>query len=155
MLVMALTVVADQIAKGVIREWIGPTSNNRRWEVAGPVLAFEYVENRGAAFGLFAGQTEVVIFAALVAATILVAGLIGLAARSTLVAVGLGLVAGGALGNLIDRVRHGYVVDFLAVGIWPKFNVADSAISVGLLLLGWYVVNGQDDKRQGDHRPAP
>ncbi len=154
MLVMALTVVTDQTVKGFVKEWIGPTSNDHRWEVAGPVLAFEYVENRGAAFGLFTGQTEVVLIAALVAAIILVSGLIRLAARSTLVAVGLGLVAGGALGNLIDRVRLGYVVDFVAVGVWPKFNVADTAITIGLLLLGWYAVIGQDHERQGDRRPA-
>jgi signal peptidase II len=146
-LVVVLTVVADQMVKVAIRQWIGPASNAHRWEVAGPILAFEYVENRGAAFGLFAGQTEVLVIAALGAAIILTGALIRLAAQSTLVALGLGLVGGGALGNLIDRVRLGYVVDFVAVGVWPKFNIADIAITIGLLLLGWYAVNGQDHKR--------
>ena len=51
--------------------------------------------------------------------------------------VAIGGIAGGALGNLVDRVRLGYVVDFLSVGPWPNFNVADSAITVGVLILIW------------------
>jgi signal peptidase II len=58
--------------------------------------------------------------------------------------VAIGVIAGGAVGNLIDRVRLGYVIDFLAVGPWPNFNVADSAITVGVLTLIW-----------GWTRPAP
>jgi signal peptidase II len=51
--------------------------------------------------------------------------------------VALGLISGGALGNLIDRVRLGHVIDFLSVGPWPNFNVADSAITVGFVVLIW------------------
>ena len=52
----------------------------------------------------------------------------------------LGLLVGGALGNIIDRVRLGYVVDFVAVGVWPKFNAADSAVTIGVLMLAWTYV---------------
>jgi signal peptidase II len=51
--------------------------------------------------------------------------------------VAIGLISGGALGNLFDRVRLGHVVDFLSVGSWPNFNIADSAITVGVLILVW------------------
>jgi signal peptidase II len=51
--------------------------------------------------------------------------------------VATGAIAGGALGNLIDRIRLGYVVDFISVGSWPNFNVADSAVTIGALLLCW------------------
>jgi signal peptidase II len=48
-----------------------------------------------------------------------------------------GAIAGGAVGNLLDRVRLGYVIDFVSIGLWPNFNVADSAITVGVLVLLW------------------
>jgi signal peptidase II len=62
-----------------------------------------------------------------------------------------GAIAGGAIGNLLDRVRLGYVVDFIAIGPWPNFNVADSAITMGALLLcwGWLRTNVS-----GDTNPA-
>jgi signal peptidase II len=58
--------------------------------------------------------------------------------------IGVGLLAGGAAGNLADRARLGYVVDFVSVGRWPNFNVADSAITVGavILITGWALVDG-------------
>jgi signal peptidase II len=56
------------------------------------------------------------------------------------VLVSLGLILGGVSGNLIDRVKLGYVIDFLDLRIWPVFNVADSAITVGAILLGWTIL---------------
>ena len=66
-------------------------------------------------------------------------------------AASLGLLAGGALGNLIDRLRLGHVVDFVAVGVWPKFNVADAAVSLGVLLLVWH---GLSEERTTERRVA-
>jgi lipoprotein signal peptidase len=65
------------------------------------------------------------------------------------VVVSLGLLLGGAFGNLIDRIRLGYVVDFVAVGVWPKFNVADSAITVGVALLALQLMT---DGAKGDRQ---
>jgi signal peptidase II len=146
--VIASVFVLDQAVKLGMTAWLGPDSAAHRWELAGRFLAFEYVENRGAAFGLLAGQTLLLALAAVVATLILLTGLARATATSRLVSIGLALVVGGALGNLIDRVRLGYVVDFLAVGIWPKFNVADCAITIGLLLLGWYAVNERNPESQ-------
>lgn len=138
------TILLDQTLKFAVTGWLGPDAVSHRWELAGSLLAFEYVENPGAAFGLLRGQTGLLILAALAATVLVVLGISRLTAASRMVPVGFGFLLGGALGNLLDRVRLGYVVDFLAVGMWPKFNVADSAITVGLVLLGWYSLFSSD-----------
>jgi signal peptidase II len=133
--VAAAVVVADQVTKSVVEAHL----HNPR-HVLGPFgLALGY--NSGAAFSLFTGLTPLVVLVGVV----LVAVLCWLARRTqgTLVAVGLGLVLGGALGNLADRLfrgHHGAVVDFITLTHWPTFNVGDACITVGvvLLLFGWW-----------------
>lgn len=132
---MVAVVVVDQLTKTVIVDWLGPDQVVHRWELAGPWLAFEYVENTGAAFGLLAGRVWL-----LSALAVLVGFGFLLAFRSDLpqsaqLRLSIALVIGGGIGNFIDRVRLGYVVDFVAVGVWPKFNVADATITVGLIVL--------------------
>ena len=139
-----IIVILDQILKTVMVQWIGPQSDTHRWELAGRLLAFEYLENRGAAFGILPGKTEL-----LTAISIMLSGF-GIAMmwrelnKHPLTAVAIGMVVGGAIGNVIDRIRLGYVVDFIAVGVWPKFNLADAAITVGVVLLLWSAI---DDER--------
>jgi signal peptidase II len=132
-------VVLDQVAKALIVAWIGPDQMDNRWELAGRMLAFEYVENTGAAFGILAGRVWLLSVLAL-----LVGGGFLIAFRKELrtsrpIQIGIGFILGGATGNLIDRLRLGYVVDYIAAGTWPKFNIADSAITIGLLLMAWTV----------------
>ncbi len=113
----------------------------------GPGLAFTYVRNTGAAFSLLAGASaswrrpffEVVPVVACGAALLL---LRSVERRDLLSRLALALVVGGALGNWVDRVRTGQVVDFIEVGVrgvytWPVFIVADSAVCVGVALLAW------------------
>ena len=108
-----------------------------RVEVIDGWLALEYAQNRGAAFGLLAGLAPVLSAASLA----ILAGLLVLYMRQAKPllwqTVAIGLISGGALGNLTDRVRLGHVIDFLSVGPWPNFNIADSAITVGVLVLLW------------------
>jgi signal peptidase II len=99
-------------------------------------LDFELALNRGSAFSLFQGQT----FLLVLMAAILITGLLVLVWRSPTMgrAAVLGLILGGALGNLADRLfrsNHGAVVDFIALHFWPTFNVADASIVVGCALL--------------------
>lgn len=112
-----------------------------RFEI--PLLPFfhlTYVENTGAAFGMFRGSNTALIVVAI--------GLLGVlwylgseaSHKSALFRLGVALVAGGALGNLYDRFAYGYVVDFLDFRIWPVFNAADSCISAGAALLAWTMV---------------
>lgn len=137
-LVSAVLILADQVTKAIV---LGRLAPGERLEVTGffnLVLAF----NKGAAFSFLAGaggwQTPLLaVFA--VAASIVVSVLLVRSAGRTLFCAGLALILGGALGNLIDRLRFTHVVDFLDFHAggwhWPAFNVADSAITVGAALL--------------------
>ena len=105
--------------------------------VLSPIFYFTYIQNPGAAFGLFAHKTEFFIAITIIILIAIFLGYRYLSGGSRLMEVGLGLVAGGALGNLIDRVRIGRVIDFLDFRVWPVFNLADTAIVVGAGLLIW------------------
>jgi signal peptidase II len=134
-LVPAALIVFDQLLKVLFVTWIGPDADRHRIDLIGDVLAFEYVENRGAAFGIMASATG-----ALAAVSLLIAGgglfmLWREHRQNPLAAIAIALVVGGAIGNVIDRMYRGYVVDFVAVGSFPRFNLADASISIGVLLL--------------------
>lgn len=97
------------------------------------------VHNRGAAFGIFKGGGAFFIVTASLALIIIAVYVKNRKGRfPPLLAVSLGLVTGGTAGNLIDRVFLGYVVDFLDFRVWPVFNIADTAITCGMILLFFY-----------------
>jgi signal peptidase II len=100
------------------------------------------VHNKGAAFGIFKNQTALFILTSLTAIFIISYKLKARSAagRLDILVVSLGLILAGTLGNLIDRLFLGYVVDFFDFRIWPVFNIADSAITVGAILLGWTIL---------------
>jgi len=130
----ALVVAADQISKLAM---LGAFAPDERVAVTG-FFNLVLVFNRGAAFSFLAGAPgwQTPFFAAIAVIAIVVVAVILLRSRGEpLMCAGLALIMGGALGNLIDRLRYGYVVDFLdfhAFGWhWPAFNVADSAITIG------------------------
>jgi signal peptidase II len=137
-----LIVVADRITKWLAATRIEVGSNV---QVIPHIFAISHVENPGAAFSLFNDSSSparvrwmLLVFSLLAAVAVLVA-LLKVGRRITPTAVALALILGGALGNAYDRMRFGYVIDFLEVHIihyhWPDFNVADSAIVVGGILL--------------------
>ena len=130
------TVAADQAVKALVRATID------RGEAVDLVLGIELVNvrNRGIAFGLFAGGGVLLVVFALAA---LAALLVFFAAHRhrPLVWLPTGLLIGGALGNLIDRTRDGAVTDFVDLPLWPAFNLADVAITFGVLTL-LYVLEG-------------
>jgi signal peptidase II len=144
----ALVVAADQLAKLAVLAAFAPGERRVLAGFFNLVLVF----NKGAAFSFLAGadgwQTPLLGAFALVAA-IVVSVMIVRNSDKRLLCTGLACILGGALGNLVDRVRFGYVVDFLdfhAMGWhWPAFNVADSAITVGaaLLILEGFVHEGR------------
>lgn len=108
-----------------------------RHDLVGKWLAIEYAENRGAAFGVLSGLGPLLTLGSVAIVVLLLGQYRRQANPRPWQTVALGLIVGGAAGNLLDRVRLGYVIDFIAVGPWPNFNVADSAISVGVALLFW------------------
>jgi signal peptidase II len=134
-LVPALVIVLDQLLKLLFVRWIGPDADRHTIELVGSFLAFEYVENTGAAFGIMTSATSAL---AAISLLISIGGLFMMWREhrtAPLAALGIGLVVGGAVGNVIDRIFRGYVVDFMAVGEFPRFNLADSCITIGVLLL--------------------
>jgi signal peptidase II len=124
-----------------------------------PVLDIVYLENTGAAFSIFAEasgwQRWFFIVLGLAVSLVLMVWLRRLRAEQTILAIGLALVLGGALGNVIDRVMHGYVVDFIYfhwhAWYFPAFNLADTAISVGAgcLLIDAFVESGHSKAVSG------
>lgn len=100
-----------------------------------PVLFLTYVQNTGAAFGLFKGQQWLFLLVSLVVIGWLVREFLVHPDREPLTRWAEALILGGTVGNLMDRLRFGYVVDFLDLRVWPVFNVGDSAITIGVALL--------------------
>ncbi|WP_165847749.1 signal peptidase II [Ammonifex thiophilus] len=107
------------------------------------LLALRCVRNPGAAFGFLAYQTPLLILIAAIASLALLLGYKRLLLAPSVVRWGLGLFLGGTLGNLVDRVRFGYVVDFIDLRFWPVFNLADVAIVTGMGLILWYWWRGR------------
>ena len=134
----AAVIVADQLTKWAV---LGHFSYGERLALT-PFFNLVLVYNKGAAFSMFADaagwQTPMLVVFALVASGI-VSYLIVRDPAKRLLCLGLALILGGALGNLIDRLRFGHVVDFLDFHAWgwhwPAFNVADSGITIGAVLL--------------------
>lgn len=133
-----LIVVVDQLTKA----WVISGLDLRtvgQIPILPPVLNFTWVENRGVSFGLFGDGSARWMLSVF---SVVVAGVLGwwaLKADRRLLVSAIGLIMGGAIGNVIDRIRFGFVVDFLdfsGTGVFPwVFNVADSAITVGVILL--------------------
>jgi len=114
-----------------------------------PFLRLTYVENTGAAFGVLVGRNDLFIVVAVVLMGALLAWRRRLPPGRRWAHLGLGLILAGAVGNLYDRIAYGYVVDFVDLIVWPVFNVADSAISVGAGLLALDLASGNGGPRKG------
>lgn len=123
----------------------------------GEWVRLTYVRNTGVAFGLGAGQG--LPFAAITALALGLVIVLALSAknRTWLRSIALGLVVGGAAGNLLDRIRWGSVVDFIDFGhrrnMFPVFNAADSAITIGVILFATGLVFGRDAPAEAAHEP--
>lgn len=131
MLALALALAADQLSKAVVREGLRIGESIP----AEGFLRLTHVTNSGAIFGLFPNQAIVMTGASLVGIAVLLYFYHAHASRDWRVRVSMGLLLGGAAGNLIDRFVLGHVTDFLDVGPWPVFNLADSSIVTGVIML--------------------
>jgi signal peptidase II len=139
-MVCGALVLVDQLTKAVATRWLGPGATSGRFDVAGDSIGFEYVRNTGVAFGLLQGRPWLVSVLAIVVLIVFLGAFWRELPRHRLLQYAVGAILGGALGNLIDRFRLGYVVDFIAVGSFPRFNIADSAVTIGLVLLVWFLL---------------
>lgn len=101
------------------------------------IFHFTLVFNDGTAFGLWPGKTGFFILLSLAVIVFIIAFTRRKKFKDVILSASLGLILGGAIGNLIDRMTFGYVIDFLDFRVWPVFNVADSAITVGTVIIAW------------------
>lgn len=125
-------VLLDQVSKFYLRNLLAPGESIT---LIKGILYLTRVENKGAAFGLLAGRQTLFIVITLLSIGLILLYYFRAGEPYRIFNVALGLELGGAVANLVDRLRFGQVTDFINVRIWPVFNVADSAIVVGVLLL--------------------
>jgi signal peptidase II len=130
-LIAASVLALDQLTKVIVRATIpvGDTIDVL------PGIRLVDTVNTGIAFGLFPGRQAMVSVVTLVAIGAIAVLLVGFAGRHALVPIGGGLLLGGSVGNLIDRAFRDGVTDFIAIGPWPPFNVADIGVTAGAILL--------------------
>lgn len=126
----------DQLSKFIITRYL---SQNQTIPLIKGVFHLTLIHNRGAAFGILKNQVPLFIFTSILAIILIYVSLKKNKHRKAY-SVALSLILAGALGNLIDRLFFGYVIDFLDFRIWPVFNIADSAITIAALLLGWEIL---------------
>jgi signal peptidase II len=130
-LALILVLITDQLSKLWIVHSFDPGESRVVWD---DLLYLTYVQNQGAAFGILQGKSWIFLVGALLVIIVLVV-INSRQRQPKSVQLVTGIIVGGALGNLLDRVRLNYVVDFFDLGWWPVFNIADMAIVVGAILL--------------------
>ena len=160
LLVSTLVLVADQITKAIC---VATVQLHSRTAILEGILDLTHVRNSGMAFGLFGGVQAAWLRWVLVAVAVLAVLIIWSYARHESgnigVLIAFGAILGGARGNLVDRLRFGYVVDFVLVHWgpheWPAFNVADSAITIGGLALFLTLARGNGESRTRNEPEQP
>jgi signal peptidase II len=150
-----LVFAGDQLSKVWVVVALGPTPMLRGISLGPRWLNLVYAQNTGVAFGLFQNLPQLfTITSVLITVGAVYVYVFHLPNRAAWVQVSMGLILGGAVGNIVDRLRLGSVIDFISVGWWPVFNLADSAISVGVVALAAYLIFIGDDIPVAP-RPAP
>lgn len=139
-LTASLVVTADQLTKVWVRSY--PEGNVIN-ELA--FLRVVHVQNTGAVFGLFQGQSFILTIVALLGIALLLFWSLFMHRSFPLLTnipnrIALGLMLGGSIGNLIDRISRGFVTDFIDFRIWPAFNIADSSIVIGVIIVVYYLL---------------
>lgn len=136
LLLAAAVALIDQLSKFLVRATMSPGESLP----SEGIVRLTYVRNTGGVFGLFPDQTFALIFTSFIGILALLLYYRYLSFQNVTLKIGLGLQLGGAVGNLVDRVRLGHVTDFLDLGAWPVFNLADSAIVIGLVIVAWFLL---------------
>jgi signal peptidase II len=140
--VVAVVIALDQLTKHTIAASIRPGESRKFL----PAIQLVHVRNTGVAFGFLSGGGAIVLIFTLIALAALLA-YFALRPDRPWLWVPTGMLVGGAIGNLIDRVISGSVVDFIKLPAWPAFNVADMSITFGVLALLWVLEGAPNDGR--------
>ena len=136
-LAASLVFVLDRIAKIAVASNM---SYGQSIKILPNIFHFTFILNNGTAFGLFKGANAALAVLSVAVITLIIFYVLKNKTSGFVNSLALGLILGGALGNLFDRVRFGCVIDFLDFRVWPVFNVADSAITIGTVILAWNIL---------------
>ncbi|MEW5985916.1 MAG: signal peptidase II [Chloroflexota bacterium] len=154
-IVAGLVITIDHLTKLLVEAWLPLNTTWAPFPALGDYFRLTHTSNTGAAFGLFPGGSPVFAAVAVGVALFILVYNYRLEAGHTLLRVALGLQLGGAMGNLIDRLRLGHVTDFFDFGPWPVFNVADLAVVTGVVLLGFLMFREQrEEQKERNERPG-
>lgn len=145
-LVLALIVFVDQVTKALVRNGIEVGEEDSIL----PAVTLVHVHNTGVAFGAFSGGGIIVVVLVTLALSALLYYFVTHIDKP-LIWLPTGMLLGGSIGNIIDRIRDGWVTDFVKLPAWPAFNVADISITFGVLVLLW-VIEQQDGTNAADRR---
>jgi signal peptidase II len=130
-------IILDRITKAFFSNLLSPGES---LPIIRNIFHMTLVHNTGIAFGLFRDKGAVFILIAAIAIVLLVVNIFYYRQNNEVLSrmyiLGFSLILGGAIGNLIDRVMYGHVIDFIDFRIWPVFNIADSAITIGAVIIG-------------------
>jgi signal peptidase II len=143
-LIASVAVLADQVTKQLVSSQLGLDDEVK---VFGP-FTIHHVQNSGIAFGLFSSATAMVIVLTTIAVGWMLLFFARSGARHPVLPAALGLLIGGSVSNLVDRVRLGHVTDFLDFRYWPAFNLADSFIVIGVAILLLALIAADRDPRR-------
>ena len=127
-----LIIFLDQLTKFLIKQNF---QLNKSIPVIKNILYFTYVTNTGSAFGLFKGINPIFMIFSIMVIIAIFYFMSQIMQNERLLQFSVGLLLGGTIGNLIDRISYGSVIDFIDFRIWPVFNIADSAVTVSIILL--------------------
>jgi signal peptidase II len=149
---IALTVfVLDQATKYLVLQNIPLGESWSLFPALERLFKFTYITNKGAAFGMFPQLGSIFMVVAIVVISAIILFYHHLPIDNPWIRLSLGLQLGGAMGNLLDRFVHGYVVDFVDIGFWPIFNLADLSIVCGVAILAYHLWN-EEDRPDGPER---
>jgi len=140
MIVAAVVVIVDQITKALVIRAFGPPDATTSKVIIPHLLDFQHDENTGAAFSLFQGRSTTLLLIGVIVIGVLIYYYRALPQGQPVLRIAVGGVLGGAVGNIIDRVRLGYVTDWIHFTHYPTFNVADSCITIGMVTLAFYLL---------------
>lgn len=147
---LAIILAADQISKAIIRATL---DLGESWPADG-LFRITHGTNTGSAFGLFQNQTVILTIASVAAIGFIIYFYRTQTQSNLITRLTIGMLLGGAIGNLIDRLVAGEVTDFIDVGRWPIFNLADSSIVVGMILMVSTLLMSPDEAQQSDTLPV-
>lgn len=153
-LISFLVVVSDQVTKYLADKFLAPLES---LPILKGIFHLTLTHNKGAAFSILQGGAIFFVIVSILCIGAIIfmlsrprflKSMLGFEAADKIIQVSLGLILGGACGNLLDRLRFGYVIDFLDFQVWPVFNMADSCITIGAILIGWKMFFGGRKKEK-------